>query len=259
MRPTAVITGGAGGLGRALSGALRDQGWHTALMDLPGPELDALADLGEVSVYACDLTDRDQCEETCSRIISSRDSIDLVIYNAGVSQITAFSDSDMDSHRNLFEINYFAAVSCARHFLAPIRKSKGTHLAISSVAGFAPLVHRTAYAASKHAMEGFFKSLRAEETVHGVRVSIATPSFVATNIGRPDAAGNGFVRPGSASDGIDYMEPEAAAQVILRGFQRGKDYIPVGRVARIANLLNRLAPDFYFRQMMRTVGKRRSS
>ncbi|WP_170409147.1 SDR family NAD(P)-dependent oxidoreductase [Ruegeria atlantica] len=255
MKPTAVITGGAGGLGRALSTALREDGWHTALIDLPGPELDALASLDDVSTYACDLTDANQCKDICSRIIAARESVDLVIYNAGVSQISAFSDSDMGSHRNLFEINYFAAVRCAQHFLDAIRTAKGTHLAISSVAGFAPLIHRTAYAASKHAMEGFFKSLRAEEAAHEVRVAIAAPSFVATNIGRPEAAGAGFVRPGSASDGIDYMEPDAAARVILNGLKRNKDYIPVGRIARIANLLNRVAPRFYFRQMIRTVGK----
>ena len=259
MKPTAVITGGAGGLGRALSAALRDTGWHTVLIDLPGPELDALANLDDVSTYACDLTDAMQCEDTCAQIIGGRDSVDLVVYNAGVSQISAFAESDMKSHRNLFEINYFATVSCAHHFLAAIRKSKGTHLAISSVAGFAPLFHRTAYAASKHAMEGFFKSLRAEEAAHGVHVSIAAPSFVATNIGQPDATGEGFVRPGSATDGIDYMEPEAAAQVILQGYQRHKDYIAVGRIARIANVLNRLAPKFYARQMMRTVGKEHAS
>ncbi|MBO9446314.1 SDR family NAD(P)-dependent oxidoreductase [Ruegeria sp. R14_0] len=259
MKPTAVITGGAGGLGRALSAALRETGWHTVLIDLPGPELDALANLDDVSTYACDLTDPDQCADTCDRILHASDSIDLVIYNAGVSQISAFSDSDMGAHRNLFEINYFAAVTCAQHFLEAVRSAKGTHLAISSVAGFAPLIHRTAYAASKHAMEGFFKSLRAEEAAHGVQVSIAAPSFVATNIGRPEAAGDGFVRPGSATDGIDYMEPEAAAQVILRGYQQRKEYIPVGRVARIANLLNRVAPRFYVRQMMRTVGKQRPS
>ncbi|WP_171211697.1 MULTISPECIES: SDR family oxidoreductase [unclassified Ruegeria] len=255
MTQTAVITGGAGGLGRALSAALRAQGWHTVLIDLPGPELDSYARLDGVTTFACDLTQPDQIKETCTQVIESCASIDLVIYNAGVSQISAFAECDMASHRNLFEINYFAAVDCARQFLHPLRQSKGTHLAISSVAGFAPLFHRTAYAASKHALEGFFKSLGAEEIKHGVSVSIAAPSFVATNIGRPDAAQSGFVRPGSASDGVDYMEPEDAARVILRGYARGKRFIPVGRVARLANIVNRIAPGFYFSQMLRTIAK----
>ncbi|MDX1742148.1 MAG: SDR family NAD(P)-dependent oxidoreductase [Ruegeria sp.] len=255
MPKTAVITGGAGGLGQALSAALRDQGWHTVLIDLGGPELDALAGDKNTSVYACDLTKPDQCATTCKDIVRNRPSIDLVIYNAGVSQISAFADSDMKTHRDLFEINYFAAVECAKHFLLPIRSSKGTHLAVSSVAGFAPLFHRTAYAASKHALEGFFKSLRAEEMAHGVHVTIAAPSFVATNIGRPQAAEKGFVRPGSATDGLDYMMPKDAARIILEGFRKQRDFIPVGRVATLSSVLNRVAPRFYFRQMMRTIGR----
>ncbi|KIC47335.1 short-chain dehydrogenase [Ruegeria sp. ANG-S4] len=255
MKRTAVITGGAGGLGQALSLILRERGWHTALIDLPGPELEALASEDAVSVYPCDLTVPDQCAKTCAAISSDRPSIDLVIYNAGVSQISAFADSDMQTHRGLFDINYFAAVECAKHFLLPLRASNGTHLAVSSVAGFAPLFHRTAYAASKHALEGFFKSLRAEELEHGVRVVIAAPSFVATNIGRSEANQTGFVRPGSAADGVDYMEPQDAARVILRGYEKQKDFVPVGRIAALSSVLNRLAPKLYFRQMMRTIGK----
>ena len=253
MTRTAVITGAAGGLGRALSEALQNDGWHIVLIDLPGPELDEAAALPGRSAYACDLTDRAQLQATCLAILTAHPTIDLVIYNAGVSQIGAFEDADLDAHRKLFEINYFAAVACAAAFLPAIRASRGTHLAISSVAGFAPLFHRTAYAGSKHALEGFFKSLRAEEEVHGVHVAIAAPSFVATNIGRPEAAQKGMVRPGSATDGMDYMSPQDAAREILRGLQREKAFIPVGRVARLASLINRIAPAFYHQQMVRQV------
>ena len=110
----------------------------------------------------------------------------------------------------MFEINYFAAVNMARGFLQALRHSSGTHLAVSSVAGFAPLHHRTAYAASKHAIEGFFGSLRSEEAPFGVSVQIAAPSFVATNLGNAGAASDGTMRPGAAADGVDYMTPEAA-------------------------------------------------
>ena len=73
--------------------------------------------------------------------------------------------------------------------------------AISSVAGFAPLHNRTAYAASKHAMEGFFNSLRSEEAPYGVAVQIAAPSFIATNLGEPGTDTQGISRPGAAADG----------------------------------------------------------
>lgn len=259
MTRTAVITGGAGGLGRALSARLRADQWFTVVIDLPGPELEAMANEEGVATYACDLTDSAALQETCAKILADRPSIDMVIYNAGVSQIGAFDETPMENHRKVFEINYFAAVECARFFLPAIRAARGTHLAISSVAGFAPLFHRTAYAASKHALEGFFKSLRAEEEPHAVTVCIAAPSFVATNIGRDEVSDHGTVRPGSAADGIDYMGADEAAEIILAGVRKGRDFVTVGRIAKLAYLLNRFSPRLYHRQMTRRIGGRDTS
>lgn len=242
---TAVITGGAGGLGLALDAGLRQVGWSTVLIDLPGPALAALPDLPGRHIYGCDLTDAEAMQALCTQIRQVHPSIDLVIYNAGITWIGACSDLGPDAHRKVFEINYFAATGMAQAFLDDLRRSRGTHLAISSVAGFSPLVHRTAYAASKHALEGFFKSLRSEEKHYGVQTVIAAPSFVATNIGRPETKSDGLARPGSASDGVDYMSPQDAAQEILKGLSRGKNYIPVGRIARLSWIISRLSPGLF--------------
>lgn len=247
---TAVISGGNGGLGRALADQLEAAGWHCVLMDINIAGLEATETRTPVAV---DLTDGADLANAASQIIAARPSIDLVIYNAGVSQIGPFAQSDAASHRRVFDINYFAAVEMARAFVAPIRESHGTHLAISSVAGFAPLHNRTAYAASKHAMQGFFASLRSEEAPFGVRCLIAAPSFVATNTGNAQQSEDGIVRPGSAADGIDHLSPEAAAEIILRGVDKGREFIPVGRVARIASLLMRASPGLYQFAMRRKI------
>ncbi|MBL6430070.1 MAG: SDR family NAD(P)-dependent oxidoreductase [Maritimibacter sp.] len=247
---TAVISGGNGGLGRAMADRLEAEGWHCVLIDVNVAGLEATATRTPV---ALDLTETEALNAAAARITRDRPSIDMVIYNAGVSQIGPFAETTEASHRRVFEINYFAAVALARAFLAPIRAARGTHLAISSVAGFAPLHNRTAYAASKHAMEGFFASLRSEEADHGVRTLIAAPSFVATNIGRSERGEDGIVRPGSASDGVDYMTPEEAAKVILSGVARGRDFIPVGRVARLSWWIMRTSPRLYARLMRRSI------
>lgn len=250
---TAVITGGAGGLGQALAQDLLRDGWHVAILDLPSAALDQMARQTAITALPCDLTDEQALRAAAAVIINARPSVDLVIYNAGFTQIGPFETQDMAAHRKLFEVNYFAAVSCAALFLQVLRQSKGTHLAVSSVAGFAPLTHRTAYAASKHALEGFFKSLRSEERAQGVRVHIAAPSFVGTNIGRAEEQAGGLSRPGSATDTIDVMTPEAASGEILRGMAKGVNMIPVGRVARMAWWLNGLAPRIYQRAMERKI------
>ncbi|KRS18086.1 SDR family NAD(P)-dependent oxidoreductase [Roseovarius indicus] len=247
---TAVISGGNGGLGRALAGRLEAEGWHCVLMDVNTEGLEASETRTPVQV---DLTDSEALNRAAASVVAERPSIDMVIYNAGVSQIGPFAESDEASHRRVFEINYFAAVAMARAFLKPLRESGGVHLAISSVAGFAPLKNRTAYAGSKHALEGFFGSLRSEELAHGVRCLIAAPSFVATNIGNTGREADGIVRPGSAADGVDYMSPEDAAAVILRGVARGRTFIPVGRVARLSWWIRRAAPGFYERMMRRRI------
>ncbi|MEH6646765.1 SDR family NAD(P)-dependent oxidoreductase [Sulfitobacter sp.] len=247
---TAVISGGNGGLGRALAAQLEGQGWHCVLLDVNIAGLEASNSRTSAAV---DLTDLTALERATSQIIAARPSIDLVIYNAGVSQIAPFEETNAGSHGRVFHIIYFAAVEMTRVFLHSIRKSGGTHLGISSVAGFAPLHGRTAYAASKHAMQGFFSSLRSEEAPFGVRCLIAAPSFIATNIGNAQRTEDGILRPGAATDGIDYMTPEAAAKVILRGVDKGQEFIPVGRVALLASLLMRVSPKLYQRSMLRNL------
>ena len=129
---TAVISGGNGGLGRALTAGLQAQGWHVVAMDIATEGLEAGAALTPVRV---DLTDGPALARACAGIVAARPSIDLVVYNAGVSQIGPFESASEESHRKVFEINYFAAVNMARGFLVPLRQSHGTHLAVSSVAG----------------------------------------------------------------------------------------------------------------------------
>ena len=85
-------------------------------------------------------------------------------------------------------------------------------------------------------------------------MAIAAPSFVATNPGNPQRRVDGIARPGAAGDGVDYMTPDAAAREILRGLARGRDFIPVGRVARMAWALNRLSPRLFQRLMERNIG-----
>ncbi|QUS54332.1 SDR family NAD(P)-dependent oxidoreductase [Pseudovibrio brasiliensis] len=250
---TAVITGGAGGLGQALAARLQRENWHTVLLDLPGPGLEALGSHEKQSIYACDLTDGGSVEQVAEKVLAERLSIDLVVYNAGITHIGLFADMDLSAHRKVLDVNYFGAVHTARAFLKAVRASKGCHLAISSVAGFSPLIKRTAYAASKHALEGFFSSLRSEEKSYGVHTLIAAPSFVATNVGRAEKQENGLVRPGSSTDGVDYMSAERAAEIIYKAYERKTRMKPVGRVASLAWWLNRVSPRAYQKLMERNI------
>ncbi|MDF3420255.1 SDR family NAD(P)-dependent oxidoreductase [Sulfitobacter sp. KE29] len=104
---------------------------------------------------------------------------------------------------------------------------------------------RSHYAASKHAMQGFFSTLRSEERAFGVRCLISAPSFIATNPDAPNRDDDAIMRPGAAADSMDQLSPDAAAKVILQGALKGRSFIPVGRVARLAAFLVRLSPALY--------------
>lgn len=253
---TAVISGGAGGLGTALSAQLQAEGWRVVPLDL---NVEHLSHSVTQLPMKCDVTDPRALKDCCTKILACHDSIDLVIYGAGVTAIAPVEDLPEQAHRRLFDINYFAATAMAKAFLPALRASKGTHLAITSVAGFAPLHHRASYAASKHAMTGFFASLRVEEAAYGVRTVIAAPAFVATNVGNSDADTDGLTRPGSAQDAVDVVTPEEAASIILRGLKRGKLDIFVGRVAKLSNVMTRLSPRLYDWVMARAIRSQNQS
>jgi NAD(P)-dependent dehydrogenase (short-subunit alcohol dehydrogenase family) len=250
----AVITGGAGGLGQAFAEKLVGDDWHVVLVDLSGA-LDGLSSgVGQtVEKVVCDLTDPTAVASVCAEITARHPAIDLVIHNAGVTQIDRFDEATLASQQLVMDINYFGSVRMTAGLLHAVRAARGAHIAVSSVAGFAALHKRTAYAASKHAMNGFFLSLATEEKAHGVHVMVAAPSFVSTNPGRYETGVAGIGRPGAATDGFDQMSPSQAAEIILRGWRRGRRFVPVGRVAWLAWIINRASPGLYNWLMWRKI------
>lgn len=248
----ALITGGAGGIGRALAALLVARGWRVAALDRDAEALARLPD--GVRGEPCDLTDLDAAQALCARIAAEEGRIDMVVHAAGVTQLDAFADTPLPVIRRVMEINFLAAAAVCAATLHPLRETRGRHVAVSSVAGFAPLIRRAGYAASKHALEGFFASLREEERPHGVGVTIVAPSFVATNRGADRDAEDGTRRPGQAEDGVDYMDPEEAARRILAAIDGGVEFAPIGRVARLSWLVRRLSPALYARLMRRRIG-----
>ena len=85
--------------------------------------------------------------------------VDVLVNNAGISHHSAFRDTDPEVVRRVMGVNFFGAVYCTKAALESVIARKGQIIAISSIAGFSPLLHRTAYSASKHAMHGFFEDV----------------------------------------------------------------------------------------------------
>jgi short-subunit dehydrogenase len=152
------------------------------------------------------------------------------------------------------EVNFFGAMQMTHAGLPHLLASRGVVAAVSSVAGYAPLVGRTGYCAAKHALHGFFDTLRTEVEDRGVQVTLVCPSFIATGIGGAALGGTGVSATSPRITTGGESDPADVAQRILESIARGQSLLLPDRTSRLAWWVSKLAPGLYARAMKRRVG-----
>ena len=251
-----VITGAAGGLGRALARSFAAAGARIAALDRDAAGAAALAaelrgQGSQALGLACDVTDAAACEGAMAEVIAAWDRIDVLVNNAGITHRSAWRRTDPAVTRRVMEVNFFGSVHCTRAALDALCASRGLIIVVSSVAGFAPLIARTGYAAAKHALHGFFESLRTELAADGVGVLMVCPSFIATGIDRNALGGDGQpARHAQQIVGVRAQAQDIAADILLAA-RKGKHLLLPGRMAKLSWWVSRLAPRYYARAMAR--------
>lgn len=250
-----AITGAAGGLGRALCAQLLTLGDTVIALDFDQQalqQLNANSACTQLHTRELDVSDEHAINACFAEIKSQFGRLDVLINNAGITQISAVEDITAAVLDKVMQVNFRGAALVAIAATELLRASRGSHVVISSVAGFSPLSKRSIYCASKHALAGFYATLRAEERVHGVHVLLVSPSFIATNIGRLEPQQQ-IQRPGAADDAVDQMQPTQAADAILRALDRQQENLYLGRVAKISSLIQRLSPRLFEWLMRRSI------
>jgi NAD(P)-dependent dehydrogenase (short-subunit alcohol dehydrogenase family) len=249
-----IITGGAGGLGMALSEQLIEQGAIVVALDLDVSQLSASKSLLPLKM---DITDRNAIESALRTVIHRFGKIDILFNNAGITHMSRFADTSQELFDTIMAVNFTGSVDITRLALPYLKQSQGQIIALSSVAGFAPLYGRSAYAASKHAMEGFFSSLASELQEHGVNVLVVRPSFVKSRPELQAQVNAGVSSPGAMkkSTNGEQIEPATAAQKILLATKNKMTTLQLGRVSKIAYWLNALIPSSYKRIMIKSAKK----
>jgi NAD(P)-dependent dehydrogenase (short-subunit alcohol dehydrogenase family) len=253
-----LVTGGGGGLGRALAHAWSAAGARVAVVDRDAAAASAVAGElvaigGDALALTADVAEVADCTRAVGACIVRWGRLDVLVANAGISHRSAFAATDVAVIRRVMDVNFFGAVHCTRAALPHLLSSRGAIVAVSSVAGYTPLLARTGYAASKHALHGFYDSLRAELADRGVDVTLVCPSFVATGIGRNALGGDGRpVRHEQVTVGRS-LDPAAVAARVVDAVARRKPLLRVGATAHLAWWLSRLAPGAYARLMARRV------
>ena len=255
-----VITGAAGGLGQALVHAFLQAGSRVVALDRDAQALDALQhsiftntpnQTPSLLTTVCDVTQLPSCEAAMAQASARFGGIDVLINNAGIAHRSAFADTQVDVLRRVMDVNFFGAVHCTHAAIASLRQSKGLVIAVSSVAGFSPLIGRTGYAASKHALHGFLDSLRTEVQDDGMDVLIVCPSFIDTGIDRAALGADG--QPAAharTTTGTTTQPAEVAAAILLAARQR-RQLLLFSFTAKAAWWLSRLWPTRYAAIMKR--------
>lgn len=254
-----LITGAAGGLGAALCRRYAAAGARVAAMDIhadpfaDGPPDGASRLLRISGPNAGNIADPAACVAAVSQTVEHFGALDVLINNAGISHRSLLHSTDVAVIRRVMEVNFFGAMQMTHASLPHLVRSRGTVAAVSSVAGFAPLYGRTGYAASKHALHGFFDSLRTEVAAQGVQVCLVCPSFIATGIGTSALGGQGQAVAGKRVTAGGESDPDDIAQRILEALSGGQNLLLPDPTSRLAWWVNKLAPAFYARTMRRRV------
>jgi NAD(P)-dependent dehydrogenase (short-subunit alcohol dehydrogenase family) len=253
----AVVTGAAGGLGRALCHELAKAGARVSALDIDEGALRRLAKSdasGRLNGLCLDITDATACDETFARLRAEFGPVDLLLNNAGITHFSTVAEIALETVSQVMAVNFTGAVNCTKAALPDLLVRRGQVVVMSSVAGFAPLFGRCAYSASKHALHGFFETLRSEVAEHGVNVLIVCPSFVDSQRDHPEAGSPyaGAARPGSARATVgEVISPESAARQVVAAALDRRQQLLVGRVARQSYWARRVWPRLYDSVMLR--------
>lgn len=222
------ITGASSGIGEALARAWAAQGAQVILSGRREAELASIAaELPGSRVLPFEATDYDAVE----RAAAAAGHVDILVNNAGQSQRSLAVNTGFGVYRSIMEVNFFAPLRLTQLVLPQmVARGSGHIMAISSAAGKLGSPLRTGYCAAKHAVVGYYDSLRGEIAKHGIAVTVVTPGFVRTDLIKHALTGDGSER-GYSDDDVDagISTTEAAAQ-IFAGLAAGQREIPVGRV-----------------------------
>ena len=165
-RKVVLITGGCAGIGRALALRFAQAGARVVILDLEQEALDSLVQhlRDHLNVEAlglcCDVADAERVQQCVRQAIEHFGGIDVLINNAGVTHRSTFADTTLEVFQRVMAINYFGAVHCTQAALSSLIERHGQIIVMSSLSGFSPLLYRSAYNASKHALHGLFETLR---------------------------------------------------------------------------------------------------
>jgi len=259
-----IITGATSGIGKACAEVFGKEGAKVVFTGRNSERLEKvkarLRSLGiEHTGYIMDVSDENENKRLIEETIAKYGRIDVLINNAGISMRALFDESDLGVFRKVMDINFYGIVYATKYALPHIKSSKGSIVGISSINGHRGTPARTAYSASKYAMEGFFEALRTEVMNQGVHVMVVSPGFTGTNIRKAALNKDGQSQGESPRDEDKMMTTEAVARKILHGLKRKKRDMVLTTQGKLVVFLNKWFPGWMDRKVYEHMAKEKDS
>jgi len=243
---TVLLTGAAGGIGRALAHALAREGASLALVDRDRAGLEALATAlpSRPSIHPIDLGDLDGLDGLIQDVLDAHGEIAVLICNAGLTVHGRFADLSPEEIDQVMDVDLRSVMHLVSRALPSLRQAGDGHIAlVSSMAGLQAFPFQAPYSAAKGGLAGFGDALRMELAAEGIGVTTLLPGTIAT--GFLDAAGDH--EPATLARLSETMKrwgtpPERVASAALRGIRRNRGRVLVGWDAHTLRALKWLLP-----------------
>ncbi len=230
------ITGASSGIGKALAIELSYQKARLILSSRNKTELELVKrecnTLSEVEIITLDLEDYTNLQPKVDEALDCFSKVDILVNNGGVSQRSLVKDTQISVDKRIMDINYLGTVALSKAILPHFIKNKsGQFVVTTSIVGKIGTPLRSSYAASKHALHGFFDSLRAENHKNNIAVTLVCPGFVNTNVSK-----NALIGDGSSQGKMDVatengIQPDHFAKLMAKAIRKKKEevYIAGGK------------------------------
>ncbi|WP_460540017.1 SDR family oxidoreductase [Echinicola sediminis] len=242
-----IVTGATSGIGEACALAFGKEGAKVVITGRSQPKLDASLQHLEKEGVEClgilaDASVEEDNQRLADKTIAHFGRIDVLVNNAGISMRALFEELDTAVFHKVMDTNFWGTVYATKYCLPSIIEHKGSVIGISSINGYRGTPARTAYTASKYAMNGFMESLRTEVMKRGVHVLVACPGFTASNIRNNALTADGSSQGESPRNEDDMMTSEEVANHIVKATLRRKRDLVLTREGKLAVFLNKWIP-----------------
>lgn len=250
------ITGASSGIGEALAHTFAREGATLVLSSRRAAELERVRRACvRPAAHLClplDLAHSASFPALAAEVLARFGRIDVLVNNGGVSQRARAVDATPEVERALMEVDYFGPVALTKAVLPSMLARRAGHVVVvSSVMGYVGTPGRSSYAAAKHALHGYFDSLRAEIWREGVKVTLACPGYVHTAVSANALGPRGEKHSRTDPTHQRGITPERCARAIIRGVARSHEEIAVGGFEVAGIYLKRFAPWLFSRIVRR--------